>query len=88
MTVNCVNIGSKQESLNIANNNLLVRFNKKREIFSSVTRILSIPLTTPATGASKERVNSKARVPKVPCSTRAGSCAQRCALCSDNSTNF
>ena len=87
MTVNRVNIRRKQQSLNIANINLLVRFNKKREVFSSVARILSIPLTTPATGASKERVNSKECVPKVPCSTPATSYAQRCTLCSDNSTN-
>ena len=37
MNVNCVNIGLKEESLNIANINLLVRFNKTREIFPSVT---------------------------------------------------
>ena len=37
MTVNCVNIEREEESLNIANINLLVRFNKKREIFPSAT---------------------------------------------------
>ena len=62
MTVNCVNIGRKEESLNIANINLLVRFNKTREIFPSVTRVLSILLTTAATSASVERVNCKDRV--------------------------
>ena len=31
--------------------NLLVRFNKTREIFASVTRVLSILLTTASTGA-------------------------------------
>ena len=31
MTVNCANIGREEESLNIANINLLVRFNKIRE---------------------------------------------------------
>ena len=36
MTVNCVNIGREEESLNIANINLLVRFNKAREIYPSV----------------------------------------------------
>ena len=59
MTVNCVNIGREEESLNIANINLLVRFNKTREIFPSVTRVLSILLTTVATSASVERLNSK-----------------------------
>ena len=62
MTVNCVNIGREEESLNIANINLLVRFNKTREIFPSVTRVLSILLTTAATSASVERVNCKDRV--------------------------
>ena len=38
---------------------LLIRFNKAREIISSVTRVLSILLTTAATTASVERVNSK-----------------------------
>ena len=65
MTVNFVNIGREEESLNIANINLLVRFNKTREIFPSVTRVLSILLTTAATSASVERVNSKEHVPKV-----------------------
>ena len=63
--------------MNIANINLLVRFNKTREIFPSVTRVLSILLTTAATSASVERVNSKERVPKVPCSISAASYAQR-----------
>ena len=62
MTVNYVNIGREEESLNIANINLLVRFNKTREIFPSVTRVLSILLTTAATSASVERVNCKDRV--------------------------
>ena len=48
--------------MNIANINLLVRFNKTREIFPSVTRVLSILLTTAATSASVERVNCKDRV--------------------------
>ena len=68
MDVNCVNIEREEESLNITNINLLVRFNKTREIFPSVTRVLSILLTTAATSASVERVNSKERVPNVPCS--------------------
>ena len=62
---NCLNIRKEEESLNIANINLLVRFNKTREIFPSVTRVLSILLTTAATSASVERVNSKEHVPKV-----------------------
>ena len=41
MTVNYVNIGREEESLNITNINLLVRFNKAQEIFPSVTRVLS-----------------------------------------------
>ena len=58
MTVNYVNIG-REESLNIANINLLVGFNKAREIFPSITRVLRILLTTAATSPSAERVNSK-----------------------------
>ena len=65
MIVNCVNIERKEQSLNITNINLLVRFNKTREISPSVTQVLSIFLTTAATSASVERVNSKERVPKV-----------------------
>ena len=68
MTVNCVEI---------ANINLSVRSNKAREIFPSVTRVLSILLTTAATSASVERVNSKERVPKFPCSIPAASYAWR-----------
>ena len=59
MSANCVNIERDEESLNIKNINLLVRINKKREIFPSVTRVLSIFLTTAANRASVERVNSK-----------------------------
>ena len=75
MNVNCVNAEREDESLNITNINLLVRFNKTREIFPSVTRVLSIFLT--ATSASVERVNSKERVPKVSYSIQAASYAQR-----------
>ena len=60
MNVNCVNIGGR--SLNIANMNLLIRFNKTREIFPSVTQVLSILLTTSAISASVERANFKGRV--------------------------
>ena len=74
MNVNCVNIEREEESLNITNINLLVRFNKTREIFPSVTRVLSIFLTTAATSASVERVNSKERV-------------KRSAVCSNNPDN-
>ena len=77
MTVNCVNIGREEESLNIANINLLIRFNKTQEIFLSVTRVLSILLTTRATSASIERVDSKDRVQKIPCSIPVASYAQR-----------
>ena len=65
--VNWVNIETEEKSLKVTNINLLVTFNKTREIFPSVTRVLSILLTTAATSASVERVNSKERVPKVPC---------------------
>ena len=59
MAVSCVNIEREEESLNIANINFLVRFNKTREAFPSVTRVISILLTTAATSTSVERVNSK-----------------------------
>ena len=77
MNVECVNIEREEESLYITNINFLVRSNKIREIFPSVTRVLSIFLTTAATSASVERVNSKERVPKIPCSILAASYAQR-----------
>ena len=60
MIVNCVNIEGR--SLNITNMNLLIRFNKTREIFPSVTRVLSILLTISAISASVERANFKGRV--------------------------
>ena len=53
--------------------NLLNRFNKTREIFPSVTQVLTILLTTAATSASVERVDSQERVPNVPCSSPAAS---------------
>ena len=87
MNVNCVNIEREEESLNITNINLLVRFNKTREIFPSVTQVLSIFLTTAATSANVERASSKEHVPKVPCPILAASYAQRWALCSNNSDN-
>ena len=59
MNVNCANIGGR--SLNVTNMNLLIRFNKTREIFSSVTRVFSILLTTSAISASVERANFKGR---------------------------
>ena len=77
MTVNCVNIGREEKSLNIASLNLLVRFNKTREIFPSVTRVLSILLTTTTTSGSAERVNSKELVPKAEYSIPAASYAKR-----------
>ena len=76
MNVNCVNIEREEKSLNIANINRLVRFNKTREIFPSAIRVLSISLTTAGISTSAERVNSKERVPKVPCSIPAASYAQ------------
>ena len=45
--------------MNVANINLLNRFNKTREIFPSVTQVVSILLITAATSASAERVNLK-----------------------------
>ena len=51
-----------KESFIITNMNLLMRFNKTREIFPSVTRVLSILLTTSATSASGERANFKGSV--------------------------
>ena len=77
MTVNCVNIGRKEESLNIANINFLVIFKKTREIFPSVTCVLSILLIRIANSASVERVNSKEGVPKIPCSIPTARYAQR-----------
>ena len=68
MNVNCMNIQREEEPLDITNFNLLVTFNKIREIFARVTLVLSILLTTAATSASIEKVNSKDRVPKVLCS--------------------
>ena len=77
MNVTCVNMENEQKLLNITDINLLVRFNKTQEIFPSVTRVLSIFRTRAATSASVERVNSKERVPKIPCSIPAASYAQR-----------
>ena len=65
MNVNCGNI-AREESLNITNINLLNIFNKTREIFPRVKRVLGILLTTAATSASVGRVNSKERVPSFP----------------------
>ena len=42
--------------------NLLIRFNKIREKLASVTRVLSILLTTSAISVSVERTNFKGRV--------------------------
>ena len=62
MNVNYLNTEREEESLNITNINLSVRFNKTREIFPSVTRVLNIFLTTAGASASAERVNSEERV--------------------------
>ena len=72
-----MNIETDEESLKITNINLLVRFNKTREILPSVTGFLSIFPTTAAAITSVERVTSKERVTKVPCSIPAASYAQR-----------
>ena len=50
-----------EESLNITDINLFIRFNKTREIFPRVTRVLSILLTIAVTSLSVERANSKER---------------------------
>ena len=81
--VNCVKI-KREEFLNIKNINHLIRFDKTREIFPSITRVLNVLLTAAATIANLERVSSKERVPKVRCSIPATSYAQRWALCSNN----
>ena len=60
MNVNCVNIGGR--GLNITNMNLLIRFNKPREIFPNVPWVLSILLTTSAVSASVEEANFKGHV--------------------------
>ena len=60
MNVNCVNIGGR--NLNITNVNLLIRFNKTREIFPTVTRVLSIFLTISAISAIVERTIFRGRV--------------------------
>ena len=58
MNVNCGNIGREEESLNITN--ILNGFNKTREIFPSVTQVLSILLTTAAaTTESVEKAHFK-----------------------------
>ena len=64
MNANCVNIGREEEYLNITNIDLLISFSKTREINLNATRVVSILITT-ATSATRERVNSKERVPKV-----------------------
>ena len=71
MSVNCVNIEREEGPLNITNIiNLLVRFNKTREV-------LSVFLTTGATSVSVERVNYNEGSTKVPCSIPAASYALR-----------
>ena len=77
MNVNSVTIEREKKPLNSTNINLLVIFNKRREIFPSVTQVLSIFLTTAATSAGVERASSKEHVPKVPCPILAASYAQR-----------
>ena len=81
--VNCVKI-KREEFLNIKNINHLIRFDKTREIFPSITRVLNVLLTAGATSANVERLSSKERVPKARCLILATSYAQRWALCSNN----
>ena len=78
---NYVNTEREEESFNITNINLFVRFNKTRGIFHSVTRVLSASV-------SEERVSSKERVQKVSCSIPAASHVQRWALSSNNPANI
>ena len=59
MNVNYVNIGGR--SLNITNMNTLNRFNKTREIFPSVTQVLSLLLAS-AISASVVGASFKGRV--------------------------
>ena len=84
MNFNCVNIEREEEPLNITNINLLITFNKTREMFLSVTVVLTFLRTTAATSASVEKVNSKERVTNVLCSIPAASYAHSWALCSNN----
>ena len=88
MNVDFVKIERKEEPLYITNINLLVRSNKTRKIFPSVTRVLSIFLTTAASSASLESANYKERVPKVSCSILAASYPQRSALSSIKAANI
>ena len=62
--------------MNITSINLLIRFNKTREIFRCGTLDLSI-LLTEATNLSVERANSKERLPKVPGSSPAAIYTQK-----------
>ena len=45
--------------MNITSINLLIRFNRAREIFPRVTRVLAATTATAVTSARIERVNSK-----------------------------
>ena len=72
-----MNIGREEESLNIININLLIKFNKTQKTFPSAPRVLNFLLTLEAASASEERANSTERVPKVPGSSQAASSAQR-----------
>ena len=92
MNVNCLNTGREEES-NITNINLLIRFNKTREILSGILSVL----ITAATSPSVERVNSKERGaywlatclrnPKAPGSSPVASYGQRWPLCSNKPAN-
>ena len=57
MNINHLKIGKGRSLFN-----LFIRFNKTQKIFPSVTRVLSILLTTAAMKSGVERANSKKRV--------------------------
>ena len=60
MHVSCANIGGR--SLSITNMNLLIRFNKTREMFLNVSQVLTILLTISAISSSVEKTNFKKHV--------------------------
>ena len=77
--------------------NLLIKFNKTREKFRSVIRVLSILLAATTLSASAQKTNSKEheflwlvtcfRKPKILGSSPAASYTQRWALCNSNLAN-
>ena len=61
MNVNFVNIG-EEKFFNTTNINFLIRFNTKREIFNSFTKVLRILLTAAAVSASVQKTHFKGYV--------------------------